>query len=230
MCLPHPTFSGQQQVRKTSSDRSPSSGSPLWSLWSWIEYDALLGIYITIREWIGLILEFIQRRQRCEVVRRPLLEETNNRIRVQLPTVRPRNVIYTHPHYPNVHFRSDCPVLRGEEQLEVHYVCDTCSIMREEPPREENPQRCDVGERITDAGNSAKSAIRSCGWCLTTTTRLIHPTVPIGSPKERARAKALGPGPNQMPSQIRRQSLFRGTKQRAGGPPSTDSGQLRRSR
>ena len=74
---------------------------------------ALLGIYVTIREWIGLILEFCQRRRRREVIRQPSPEE--NRIRIQLPTVRPRNVIYTHPHYPNVHFRSDCPVFRGEE-------------------------------------------------------------------------------------------------------------------
>ena len=96
---------------------------------------ALLGTYVTIREWIGLILEFCQRRRRREVIRRPSLEE--NRIRIQLPTVRPRNVIYTHPHYPNVHFRSFCPVFRGEEQLVVHYVCDTCSRMREATPREE---------------------------------------------------------------------------------------------
>ena len=43
---------------------------------------ALLGIYSTIREWIGLILEFFQRRQRREVVRRPLLEDYINRIRI----------------------------------------------------------------------------------------------------------------------------------------------------
>ena len=37
-----------------------------------------------------------------------------------------------------------------------------------------------------------KSATRSCGWnSITTTTRLTHPTVPIGNPKERVRAKGL---------------------------------------
>ena len=139
-------------------------------------------------------------------------------------------MIYTHPHYPNVYFRSDCPVLRGEEQLEVHYVCDTCSIMREEPPREEESptlRRRREDYRRRELGEVSDPEL----WMVLNHdyTRLIHPTVPIGSPKERARAKALGPGPNQMPSQSRRQSLFRGTKQRAGEPPSTDSGQLRRS-
>ena len=101
-------------------------------------------------------------------------------------------MMYTHPHYPNVHFRSDCPVLGEEEQLEVHYVCDTCSIMREEPPREEeSPTLRRRREDITDIKNSVKSATRSCGWnSITTTARPINPTVPIGSPKERVRAKA----------------------------------------
>ena len=51
------------------------------------------GIYVTIREWISLILELWHNRHN---------------------------------------------VLRVREELPVHYyVCDTCSIMREEPPREE---------------------------------------------------------------------------------------------
>ena len=94
-----------------------------------------LGLYITIREWEGLILEFCQGRRRREVIRRPLLEE-DNRTRIQLPTMRPRNVIYTHPHYPNVHLRTDCPVFQ-----EVHDVCDICDRMRESPRTPESTLR-----------------------------------------------------------------------------------------
>ena len=70
---------------------------------------ALLGICVTIREWIHMIQEALQNRRRREVIRRLLVEE-DNRIRIQLPTVRPRNVIYTHPEYPNARFSNECPV------------------------------------------------------------------------------------------------------------------------
>ena len=82
------------------------------------------------------------------------------------------------------------------------------------PQGKKYPQRCDVGERITDIKNWVKSATGSCGWnFITTTTRPIHPTVPIGSPKERVRAKALQRRPSQSP----RQNLFRGLQAASGG-------------
>ena len=56
-----------------------------------------------------MIQEALQNRRRREVIRRLLVEEDNG-IRIQLPTVRPRNVIYTHPEYPNVRFSNECPV------------------------------------------------------------------------------------------------------------------------
>ena len=68
------------------------------------------------------------------------------------------------------------------------------------PHGRKNPQRCDVEGRTTDTENSVKSATRSCGWnFITTTTHLIHPTVPIGNPRERVRAKGLERRPNQSP-------------------------------
>ena len=131
---------------------------------------ALLGIYITIREWIGLILEL---------------------------------------------WHDRCSVRRGKEELQVQNVCDLCSRMREETPREEvcpTLRRRREDYRHQELGEVSDREL----WMELhhhDYTRPIHPTVPIGSPKERVRARPYSEG--QVKAQGK--TFSEGCKQRAGG-------------